>query len=97
MPSISQYMLGQVNVVHKNKRTTTAVGSDGFDISSRDLGSLYYFDTAYVIAGYQHRPDLISDIFYKTPVYWWLILWYNNIDDPFEGLNLGDQIKIPRL
>jgi hypothetical protein len=88
-------MLGQVGIFHKNKPTTTAVGSFGFDdISISDSSNS---DIAYVIPGYEHRPDLISDIFYDTPEYWWVILLYNNIDDPFEGLNVGDQIKIPKL
>jgi hypothetical protein len=94
MPNISHYMLGEVNISHRSKSTKTGVGSIGFD--SLDRGS-YDFDVAYVITGYEHRPDLISDVFYSTPAYWWLILLYNNIDDPFEGLNVGDQIKIPRL
>jgi hypothetical protein len=97
MPNVSQYMLGEVSVPHRNKTTNTAVGSLGFDKTSIGLEALYDFTIAYVIPGYEHRPDLISDIFYNTPEYWWLILLYNSIDDPFEGLNVGDQIKIPVL
>jgi len=97
MPNVSHYMLGKLNIPHKNKITSTAVGSEGFDITSRELMNSYAHETAYVIPGYEHRPDLISDIFYNTPEYWWLILLYNNIDDPFEGLNVGDQIKIPKI
>ena len=90
-------MLGEQNVTHRKKVTNTAVGSPGFDMTEFDLETSYDFDIAYVIAGYEHRPDLISDIFYGTPEYWWLIMVYNNIDDPFEGLNVGDQIKVPIL
>ena len=90
-------MLGGGYIPHKKKFTSTAVGSDGFDMTSFELQAAYAFEVAYVIPGYEHRPDLISDIFYKTPEYWWLILLYNSIDDPFEGLNVGDQIKIPVL
>jgi len=97
MPNVSHYMLGGGYIPHKKKITNTAVGSDGFDMTSFELEEAYAFEVAYVIPGYEHRPDLISDIFYKTPEYWWLILLYNNIDDPFEGLNVGDQIKIPVL
>jgi hypothetical protein len=93
MPNVSHYMQGEVHLSHKRKNTNTAVGSEGFDSASYGLAGT--FEIAYVIPGYEHRPDLISDIFYKTPEYWWLILLYNNIDDPFEGLNVGDQIKIP--
>lgn len=98
MANVSQYMLGEVYLLHKNKRLRTATGSPGFDMSNEDMRKEYpSFDIAYVITGFEHRPDLISNIFYKTPEYWWLILLYNNIDDPFEGLNVGDQIKIPIL
>tara|TARA_R110000824_G_scaffold179488_3_gene359707 strand:- start:724 stop:1017 length:294 start_codon:yes stop_codon:yes gene_type:complete len=97
MANASQYMLGEVRIVHKNKSTNSAVGSDGFDMSERMLLDSYDYEIGYVIPGYEHRPDLISDVFYKTSEYWWLILLYNNIDDPFEGLNVGDQIKIPIL
>ena len=98
MANVSHYTLGEVYTIHKTKRLRTAVGSPGFDMSSEEIREKYSsFDIAYVITGYEHRPDLISNIFYKTPEYWWLILLYNNIDDPFEGLNVGDQIKIPIL
>ena len=97
MPNSSHYSLGQVTFTHKKKTTTTAVGSPGFDLTNHNLENLHSYDIAYVIPGYEHRPDLISDIFYDTPEYWWLILLHNNIDDPFEGLNVGDQIKIPKL
>ena len=97
MVDVSHYMLGETSVNHRKKLTNTAVGSMGFDMSQFDLENSYSFETAYVIPGYEHRPDLISDIFYGTSEYWWLILLYNNIDDPFEGLNVGDQIKVPIL
>jgi len=97
MANVSHYMLGQVGLLHRKKPTNTAVGSLGFDSVTIDSADSSNSDIAYVIPGYEHRPDLISDIFYNTPEYWWLILLYNNIDDPFEGLNVGDQIKIPKL
>jgi hypothetical protein len=50
---------------------------------------------AYVPAGYEHRPDLISDYFYNTVNNDWLIMMYNNISDPLQQLNVGDRILIP--
>ena len=97
MPNVSHYHLGSTNVVHRNKVTTVAAGARGFDIGLENTEDTLAHEIAYVIPGYEHRPDLISNIFYNTPEYWWLILLYNNIDDPFEGLNIGDQIKIPNV
>ena len=98
MASYSHYSLGAHIIKHRHKVTSTSVGTVGFDLSQEDLEASYTdYDIAYVIAGYEHRPDLISNVFYYTPAYWWLLLLYNNIDDPFEGLNVGDQIKIPRI
>ena len=40
------------------------------------------------------RPDLISNRFYGTPEYWWMILDYNKVTDPFS-LKIGDRLRIP--
>ena len=97
MARASQYTLGGEKVTHKRKTTLVAAGVRSFDKASKSMQFEGAHDIGYVIPGYEHRPDLISDVFYDTPEYWWLILMYNNIDDPFEGLNIGDQIKIPRI
>jgi len=47
--------------------------------------------------GYEHRADLIADLFYGSAAMDWLILWVNNIADPFQQLNVGDRIKIVDL
>jgi hypothetical protein len=46
-------------------------------------------------AGFEHRPDLISNLFFGTPGYWWYLMLVNGVTDPFEGFNSGDQILIP--
>lgn len=43
------------------------------------------------------RPDLISYKVYKTPVYYWVILWLNGISDPYEGMFAGMALRIPTL
>lgn len=47
--------------------------------------------------GYEHRPDLISDLFYGTVTKDWVIVMFNKIKDPFQELNVGDTILIPLL
>ena len=55
------------------------------------------YEVGYVPAGYEHRPDLISNVFYGTPKNWWLLMLVNSITDPFEGFNENDQILIPKI
>jgi len=57
----------------------------------------YEFEYVFVTPAVKHRPDLISDAFYDTVDLDWFILLVNNIRDPFEGLNIGDRIRIPKL
>jgi hypothetical protein len=40
------------------------------------------------------RPWLISSRYYGVDDYWWLILWFNDVSDPFS-LNIGDRLVIP--
>ena len=86
---------GMITVQHKGKKITTSVGSTSYE--GTFAGQSSNMLNGRVPKGYEHRPDLISNVFYYTPAYWWLLLLYNNIDDPFEGLNVGDQIKVPIL
>ena len=43
------------------------------------------------------RPDMISYKLYQTVNYWWLLLYINNIYDPFNDLYAGLQMKVPSL
>lgn len=43
------------------------------------------------------RPDLISFKAYQTPDLWWVILEYNNIQDPLFELQVGQILKIPTI
>lgn len=40
------------------------------------------------------RWDLISNKFYNTPDLWWLIALFNDIKDPFQYLQKGNELKI---
>jgi hypothetical protein len=42
-------------------------------------------------------PDLISYKVYGTEEYWWLILRFNRIIDPFTELETGDLLYIPNI
>lgn len=43
------------------------------------------------------RPDLISQIAYNNPEYWWVIYEFNSIKDPLFELKLNDTLRIPPL
>ena len=42
-------------------------------------------------------PDSISLTYYNSPLYYWVILDYNDIQDPFAPLVVGSELKIPTL
>lgn len=97
MISKDRLTLGNVQVLHKNKTMFTTTGSLTYDKFIEKIEDKFEYDIGYIPAGAQHRPDIISQVFYGSVAYWWLIMIVNNISDPFEGLNVGDQIKIPKI
>lgn len=91
----NQYSIGHTKVFHKNKAIATSLNSNSFENYYVEMNNKSY-DVGYIPAGYEHRPDLISFLFYGTPTNDWLICYINNIDDPFNKLNVGDKILLPR-
>jgi len=93
MNYLNHLSVGNSAVIHKGKRILVSDAEalkqtlDSINIDTVDVG--------YVPAGYEHRPDLISDYFYNTVNNDWLIMMYNNISDPLQQLNVGDRILIP--
>jgi hypothetical protein len=47
-----------------------------------------------ITAGYEYRPDLVSQKVYYTPDYWWRIMEANNIIDVLD-FKQGITIRIP--
>lgn len=90
------FSIDSYEITHKGKRMVTNLNSDRFESFINDLEVNDYI-AGIIPPGYEHRADLISDLFYNTPIYDWLICWANNIRDPFNELNIGDSIKIPRI
>lgn len=90
----NNYSEGYEQPRHKDKVVTTSLNSEKFDQFLEKMESFDY-EVGYIINGYEHRPDLISELFYNTPNYDWLIMWFNNINDPFQQLNVGDRLYIP--
>ena len=93
--SLSRYSHGVRALPHKGHNVTTSVGSP-MDSMVLNLPSIPT-KKGVIPAGFEHRPDLISNIFYGSPGYWWYLMLVNGVTDPFEGFNSGDQILIPIL
>ena len=87
---------GEITIRHKGHPINTSVGSLRYESSfggSRRAGD---FGIKRVPEGYNHRPDLIADLFYGTTSLWWIVCETNAIFDVFEQLNAGDSVYLPR-
>ena len=83
-------------VKHRNKSVLTVVNNEDYDNLLKRIEYLQV-EVGYVPAGYEGRPDLISNVFYGTPNYWWLLCQINNVTDPQEGFDTNQRIFIPKL
>ena len=88
--------LGKRKVKFKDRDVVTSVTSDKF---TRDLNAILKLPkrVGVIPPGYEHRADLIADLFYGSAKMDWLVLWVNKISDPFQQLNIGDRIVIVDL
>ncbi len=91
------YSLDENRVSHREIISNTIVNSAKFEALLEDLDDAYEYEVGYVPAGYEHRPDLISNVFYGSPKNWWLLMLVNGISDPFEGFNQNEAILIPKI
>lgn len=48
-------------------------------------------------SNYNGRLDLVSYDYYKTSRLWWVIAVANNIQNPFEKIEVGKILRIPSL
>ena len=95
--SSSPYSIGFLDIKHRDATVRTIFNSNEVDSMIASFDSFYQFEIGYVPEGYQHRPDLISNVFYGSPKYWWLLMLVNNISDPFEGFYVNQKILIPKV
>lgn len=93
----NQYSFGLTIVTHKGKKVATSLNSSFEDFYKKLDNRNIAYKVGYIPAGFEHRPDLISNLFYGKPTFDWLICYYNNISDPFNELNVGDRILIPYI
>lgn len=91
------YSIDSRTVTHRNVQVTTILNTSKFDSMIQNLDTTYEYEVGYVPDGYEHRPDLISNVFYGTPKNWWLLMLVNGISDPNEGFKTNQKILIPKF
>ena len=84
-----------IPLTHKGKTVLTTCGSYAW-IRARAAGTVGMGE-GFIPAGYDHRPDLISHLFFNGIENWTYLMLYNGLSDPFEELKLNDRIVIPNV
>lgn len=59
--------------------------------------NLSTIDKYKITAATVNRPDLISNIYYGSYDFGWLIHWHNQIENPINEYYIGRTINIPSL
>ena len=91
-----RYDYGGIAIQHKGVSVTTSVGSKMDDLIE-GIEKKYDYTIGKIPLNHGYRPDLTSYTFYLSPKYWWLLMQYNEITDPFEQFYPGRSIKIPKV
>ena len=88
---------GFVEIEHRGVKMRTSVGSPEYEKLFGDSSSQkdLRYANGKIAAGYEHRPDLIANLFMESPASWWVICERNAIFDVFEQLKPGEEIKLP--
>jgi len=94
--SSGPYSIGFLDIKHRDATVRTIFNSTEVDSLMSNLGGIYEYEVGYIPEGFEHRPDLISNVYYGSPKYWWLLMLVNGISDPFEGFFVNQKIFIPK-
>lgn len=91
---MSHYEIGSSDYEHRGVKVRSIVGNEQADNFIARIDLLNLAD-GFIPPGYEHRPDLISNLFYSSPAYFWYIALTSNLPDAFEDFVVGKRIKIP--
>jgi hypothetical protein len=93
----SRFNAGFLTIQHKGKAIPTSVGSKTYEAlyGGTSPNSLLGLSLKQIPLGFANRPDLIANLFLKSPSLWWKVCEANNIFDVFEQLQSGDGIYLP--
>jgi hypothetical protein len=90
------YSLDYQEVIHRNCKVRTILNTPVFDNLIKTMDVAYNYEVGYIPNGFEHRPDLISDVFTRTPDNWWLLMLINSKPDPNESFKTHERILIPK-
>jgi hypothetical protein len=90
------YSLDRVVYTHKGRKITSIVNSPAYEDIIAKIDTVFDYEVGYIPAGLKNRPDLIANEYYGDPRNWWLIMFVNNISDPFESLGANQRILLPK-
>ena len=91
------YSVDYTKQYFKNTTINTIVNTPIFDSMAENIKEAFEYDVGYIPAGYEHRPDLIANLFYGSPQNWWLLMFVNGITDPFQSFTVNQRILIPKI
>lgn len=83
-----------VYINHRGKTIKDITTTKAYEVFLQSLDGVNY-KLARIPKELENRPDLISLLAYGTSGYWWLIVLFNGILDPFTELTVNKEIKIP--
>jgi len=92
----TRYEYGYSEIEHKGKKISTSLSPE-MDSFIQNLEVSFDIENGKIPIYHNSRPDLTSHAFYATPKYWWFLLMFNTIEDPFNSFDSGDIIRIPKL
>lgn len=63
------------------------------------LGTNLFTNTSFVSYTVKQEDtlDSLALTYYNNPTYWWVIAYFNNIQDSLKPLTVGEIIKIPNI
>ena len=91
----NQGSIPSIYYTHKGKTLVSRVGSPAFDSYLLTIDYSQY-NVGKIPAPYAHRPDLLANLWYGSPYFWWKTLIVNGLFDPFESLNPGTSLLVPK-
>lgn len=90
------YSLDYQDISHRNCKVRTILNTPTFDNLIKNMDVAYNYEVGYIPNGFENRPDLISNVFTKTPDNWWLLMLINNKPDPNENFKVKEKLLIPK-